>query len=727
MNKRIRRFTCSLAALLPAFVLLFGATPALALNGNLLANGDFSKGKVGWGVYTEPGGSGTFSAVDGKGVLTVTQSGNLNYAVQLYYDGFRLDAGGKYRLAFAVTSSLPRRITARIQLNGGDYRGYCQQEITLLAGERTTVKIDFTMTENSDPAPRLCFNCGTPAGAAPLASHTLTFENVEVFLMDGTGIVRQEAGQDVPAILINQVGYLPDAEKTAVFRDGALGGAFTVVDEAGRTVFSGTMTEAVYDAPSGDTVASGDFTVLSAPGVYRIRANDQESFPFAVGGEVYGGCFLNVFRFFYYQRCGTVLSSGPAGAFAHDACHTGLATVYGTGEKKEVSGGWHDAGDYGRYVVPAAKTVADLLLAYEAAPTLFGDAMGIPESGNGIPDVLDEVRFELDWMLKMQEEAMGGVYHKVTCANFPGAVMPEYETAPLILSPVSTAATGDFAAAMALAARVYQTADAGFSSTCLAAAEKAWAYLAGHQNIPGGFKNPDSIVTGEYGDENDLDERYWAACELFRTTEKEEYQTYADGVLSSHPLSGLGWADVGTYGHLAYLGCGEKATPASVQKIRAQFLKEAEALLQSADGYGNTLGMDYPWGSNMSVANNAMRLLFAADLFPERAAEFRAAAGRHLDYLMGANPTGYCYITGQGTLYADHPHHRPSQAVAQTVPGMLAGGPDAGLHDPYAANVLKGLAPAKCYVDNDQSYSTNEVAIYWNSPLLYLLSRILTP
>ncbi len=726
MIRRVRRFARSPAALILAFALLWGTPPALALHGNLLANGDFSKGNAGWGVYTEPGGTGAFSAADGKGVLTVTQSSNLDYAVQLYCGGFKLEAGGKYRLAFAVTSSLSRRITARIQLNGGDYRGYCQQEITLPAGERTAVQIDFTMTEKSDPAPRLCFNCGTPAGVAPLATHTLTFENVEVFLMDGTGIVKQETGRHAPAILVNQVGYLPGAQKTAVFRDGALSGTFTVADETGKTVFSGTMTQAAYDAPSGDTVATGDFTALSAPGVYRVRAGGQESFPFAVDGEVYGGCFLDVFRFFYYQRCGTALSSHLAGAFAHGACHTGLAAVYGTGEKKEVSGGWHDAGDYGRYVVPAAKTAADLLLSYEAAPSLFGDDMDIPESGNGIPDVLDEVRFELDWMLKMQEEATGGVYHKVTCANFPGTVMPEYETAPLILTPVSLTATGDFAAAMALAARVYQTVDVGFSGTCLAAAEKAWAYLAGHQNAPGGFKNPDGIVTGEYGDGSDLDERYWAACELFRATGKAEYQTYADGVLSSHHLSGLGWADVGTYGHLAYMGCGEKATPASTQKIRAQFLKEAEALLQSADGYGNTLGMDYPWGSSMSMANNAMRLLFAADLFPERAAEFRAAAGRHLDYLMGANPTGYCYITGQGTLFTDHPHHRPSQAAKQTVPGMLAGGPDAGLHDPYAANVLKGLSPAKCYVDNDQSYSTNEVAIYWNSPLLYLLSRMLT-
>ena len=95
---------------------------------------------------------------------------------------------------------------------------------------------------------------------------------------------------------------------------------------------------------------------------------------------------------------------------------------------------------------------------------------------------------------------------------------------------------------------------------------------------------------------------------------------------------------------------------------------------------------------------------------------------KQLNYLFGNNATGYCFMTGFGTLYTDHPHHRPSQVVGKTVPGMIAGGPNSGLNDPYAANVLKGVPPAKCYVDNAQSYSTNEVAIYWNSPVIYLLA-----
>ncbi len=716
-----------LAALFLASFCLFFTPPAFAQEKSLLPNGDFSRGQAGWGVYTESGGSGTLTISGQKGVLAVKKSGTLDYAVQLYYDGFKLETGGLYRFAFTVTSSISRQITARIQLNGGDYRGYCQREIVLAAGERTRIDIDFEMTEKSDPAPRLCFNCGTPKESQPPDPHTLTFENVEVVLLDGTNVKQTEKPQTAPAILFNQVGYLPSGGKVAFFRDQALGNAFEVIDEKGKAVFAGTLSSPRADPASGDTVSFGDFSAITKPGTYRLRANGQESAPFVIGENIYSDCFRDVVRFLYYQRCGTELNKELAGAFAHPDCHMGPATIYGTNETKDVSGGWHDAGDYGRYVVPAAKTAADLLLAYEANPALFGDDFNLPESGNGISDVLNEVRYALDWLLKMQEEQTGGVYHKVTCAHFPGAVMPEKETAPLMLSPVSTAATGDFAAITALASRVYMDIDPSFADTCLAAAEKAWEYLMAHPDANGGFRNPPGIVTGEYGDQTDTDERYWAACELYRATGKDAYKSFADGLILTEKLSGLGWADVGTYGHMAYLAMKDTAAASSLERVKAAVLQEAEELLSLslADGYGISLQMDYPWGSNMTVANHAMHLLLAAELAPEKAEPYRNAAWQHLNYLMGANPMGYCYITGHGTLSPVSTHHRPSQAAGQTVPGMLAGGPNAGLHDPYAKAVLAGRPPAKCYVDNDQSYATNEVAIYWNSPLAYIMAGLL--
>ncbi len=546
----------------------------------------------------------------------------------------------------------------------------------------------------------------------------------EAFLMSASAQSSTKMGMSRD-ILIDQIGYKPGEEKIAFFRGKALGDGFEVMDENGKVVYAGTLSQAKADAASGDTVAFGDLSAVSQPGTYCLRAGGEVSPSFQIREDVHAACFKDVVRFFYLQRCGSALPKDLAGAYAHPACHTGIATVYGAKETKEVSGGWHDAGDYGRYVVPGAKTAADLLLAYKANPTLFGDDFNIPESGNDIPDILDEVRYELDWLLKMQDEKSGGAYHKVTCENFPGFVMPEKETASLVLSPISTTATGDFAAIMALASRIYKDFDAAFADTCLSAAQKAWAYLITHPNVTGGFHNPDRIVTGEYGDGEDADERYWAACELFCTTKKAEYRNHADHLLNSQALSGLGWEDVGTYGHMAYLAAGT-GTPASIEKITAHVLNEAEDLLAvaSKDGYRNTLGLDYPWGSNMVVANHAMHLLFFSSLAPEKAAAYRQASGQLMHYLFGANPMGYCYVSGHGTVSPLHPHHRPSGAANSAMPGMLSGGPDRGLHDPCAKSVLALKPPAKCYVDDVQSYSTNEVAIYWNSPLVYVMAAL---
>ncbi len=525
-------------------------------------------------------------------------------------------------------------------------------------------------------------------------------------------------------IRVNQIGFMPGAIKTAVFPDAAAAEAFRVVNaDTGETAFEGELSAPVDNPGAGEVNRVADFTALDAPGRYRVEAEGLASPDFAIGEDVYGELFRASVKMLYLQRCGVALDEEHAGRYAHPECHADLATVYGTDEKIDVSGGWHDAGDYGRYVVSGAKTVADLLLAYERCGARADD-IGIPESGDGVDDLLQEAKFELDWMLKMQA-ADGGVYHKVTGAGFPGFLMPEKERGEWIVSPVSNTATGDFAAVMAMASRLCAEQWPEDAARYLEAAERAWVYLDAHRGDPG-FKNPFGVSTGEYGDDFDADEYFWAAAELAKATGKAEYrEAAAEFMPTGGTRRGMGWQDVGTYGILAVLtDAGLDEGDALRQSARGELeatLRDALALIE-ANPYGADRAMDYEWGSNMGIANTGALLALSADILGDES--LRARAQNSLDYLLGRNATGYCFVTGFGTKCPEHPHHRPSAAKHRAMPGMLVGGPDNGLHDPTAMSVLKGKAPAKCYIDNNQSYSTNEICVYWNSPLILLLAGI---
>ena len=410
------------------------------------------------------------------------------------------------------------------------------------------------------------------------------------------------------------------------------------------------------------------------------------------------------------------------GAFSHPACHTTPARVFHTDTFLQVSGGWHDAGDYGRYVVPACKAVADLLLAFRAAPEAFGDDWDIPESGNGVADLLDEVRFELEWLLKMQRDD-GGVYHKVTCAYFPDiTATPQDETADLFLFPVSTAATGDFSAIMAMAAPLYESIDRTFAKKCLRASVNAYEFLKHSKSLP--FHNPAGVVTGEYGDESDVDERYFAACALYQATGQAYYLTDASALYRAGRSSDFGWADVAGYGNaLLYFGPRVCEDDILAGRIRVDLLATAERICERTEQ--SPLGIsitEFLWGSNMYLLNDTMTLLMANDI--QENERYLAAARSHLDYILGNNPLGVNFITGVSESSPKHPHHRPSAAAGTAMPGMLVGGPDEGFHDLAAKTLLAGKPAAERYLDSVESYSTNETAIYWNSVLIYVLARM---
>ena len=189
---------------------------------------------------------------------------------------------------------------------------------------------------------------------------------------------------------------------------------------------------------------------------------------------------------------------------------------------------------------------------------------------------------------------------------------------------------------------------------------------------------------------------------------------------------GLGWADMGTYAFYALLKTDPDDIEDIVEKGREAILMRAEEIYQiaSQSGFNVALDTDYPWGSNMSVANDGMLLMMAAEIngSDDSADKYMELAKKQLDYLLGNNALGYCFVTGYGTVSPIHPHHRPSQVLGKSMKGMLVGGPNSNREDTYAQAVLKDIPPALCYADNEQAYSLNEIAIYWNSPLICLMS-----
>lgn len=693
---------------------------------NLLSNGDFTTGSENWGTYITKGGVAEFTVVEGVGTFDIIATGAEDYAVQLYYDEFPLKVGGIYEFSFDMASDMPRTGSARIQLNGGDYKGYVEDTFDITT-EMQRYSYTFEMFD-TDPLPRLCFNLGTPKEMAEYTDrHKVMVDNIEVKLIDASNIFEEEVVDLSVDCNTNQVGFLPDAKKTVTISSANPGTEFDVVDENGKVVYTGTLSEAYDDTLiSGETLYYGEFTDFVTPGTYKIVSRDgAESYPFTIADDVYDDLLKDTFRMLYLQRCGMELAADLAGDFAHPECHTQEAVVYETGEVKEISGGWHDAGDYGRYVVPGAQTVQDLFMAFEDYPEIWNgpdaDNMDIPESGNGIPDILDEARYELDWLIQMQDTVSGGVYHKITCLDFPEFVMPQEETDTLYLAPVSTAATADFAAVMAKSSDVYKEIDPEFADACLKAAMKAWGYLEVTNNVSG-FRNPDDILTGEYPDGQDKDERFWAAAELYKVTQEEKYKLHLEETMEKYILQGYGWAEMGSYGLHAYLSMDESLqNPVYVEKIKQMVAEKADRVLAfaQADGYGAAIGT-YNWGSNLTICSNARQLIFAEELTGNPV--YGDCAADQLQYLLGENALSYCYVTGYGSLSPVNAHHRPCIVTGKVMKGMVIGGPNQNLEDPFAKALLAEMPPAKCYLDNNQSFSTNEVTIYWNSPFIYYLS-----
>lgn len=548
------------------------------------------------------------------------------------------------------------------------------------------------------------------------------------------------------SIRVNQLGYYPLQEKVAVV-DSALVEQFTIADAAsGKEVLKGKGKSTAVSEWSGKTRTTLDFSEIVTPGKYLLEVNGT-SVPFEVKDKVLAPLTDAALKAFYYQRTGMPIEEQYAGKWNRPAGHpdTNVMIHPNAVSPQRPAGtiisspkGWYDAGDYNKYIVNSAYSIGLMQSIYELFPDYFArQSVNIPESTNVTPDLLDEMYYNLDWMLTMQDPSDGGVYHKLTTPSFEGFIKPIDCKQQRYVVKKSVTATLDFAAAMAQASRLfapYEEDYPGFSKRAIAAAEKA--YLWAKKN-PEAYYEQDklnkeyqpAVTTGAYGDNKADDEFFWAATELYLTTGKAAYRE--DAVKKApETFQTPGWPSVSALGVFAWLQPGRELNDADrtfAGLLKEKLLAYSEAAISGADTssfhspYGNK-AKDFFWGCIAEgCANQGISLVYAYLQTGNK--EFLANAYRNSDYMLGRNATGYCYVTGFGSKSPMNPHHRlaASDAIEEPIPGFLVGGPNPGQQDKvaYASNY-----PDESYSDTEPSYASNEIAINWNAALVGLASAL---
>lgn len=547
------------------------------------------------------------------------------------------------------------------------------------------------------------------------------------------------------SIRLNQVGFYTHAPKKAFVISTVTSDEFYITSTNLRdTFFTGKLGPQKRSTHSATKTRLADFTPLQQKGIYVLLVPGVgHSYVFSIADNVHKATAIAALKGFYYQRTSMPLEEKYAGKWRRTSGHPDT-NIYihpsaASAQRPALStitspGGWYDAGDYNKYIVNSGITMGTMLSAYEDFKKYFDTLhTNIPESSDKVPDLLNEIIYNLRWMLTMQDPFDGGVYHKCTNATFDGMVMPGVTKAPRYVVQKSAAAALDFAAVTAQAARIlseYSKATPRLADSCLKASVKAWQWAVKNkavlydQNSMNGQHKPE-VTTGDYGDKKVSDEWLWAAAELFITTSGKNYW---DTVLQ-HLNDEVGlpsWNSVGLLGYYSLLRQ-QKYLPYYTKPVMATLKTKVLSLAdESMAGMANTafntvMGAskkDFIWGSNAVAANQGIVLVNAYLLTGNK--NYINGALSNIDYLLGRNATGYCFITGSGSKSTMHPHHRPSVAdgITEPVPGLLAGGPNPSMQDKCTYPFTE---TETAYTDTDCSYASNEIAINWNAPLVYLL------
>ena len=597
-------------------------------------------------------------------------------------------------------------------------------------------------------------------------------------------------GTPSPRLVVDQLGYRPAMEKMAVLSDPQTGfnaaesytpGALIEVREwvTNVLVHSGApvaWNSGATHAQSGDKVWWFDFTSLRKWGEYYLYdpARDLRSDRFRIAPDVYDDALRHATRAFFYQRRG--LAKQPPRtdpAWADTASHLGplqdshcrlVSAPANASLEKDLRGGWFDAGDYNKYVNFTVPVLRDLLLAYENQPMLWRDDTGIPESENGIPDLLDEVKWELDWLLRMQN-ADGSVLSKVAVSAFQSGSPPSADTSQIFYGAASTSATFAACGAFAQAAKAYASAgQTAFAATLRTAAENAWTWGSANPSVTfsnSGFSSANPEV-GSY-ERNML--KLAAAIHLFALTGSAAHKTHVEAnYLTAQPMQWSYWYafESAIQDSLLYYAAlpGVTASVASgIRNNKTASIRDGgefrPAFVSGTDAYrAHVKDSDYVWGSNAGKARlgHLYQQQFTYNLDSANASTYRAAAEGYLHYLHGVNPLSMMFLTnlyacggdrcanemyhawfGDGTVWDNaltSPHGPP--------PGYVTGGVNASWGGPDASYTGPRLAPPldqpvqKSYRDWNTGWPQNsweftEPGIYYQSAYVRLVAGTMGP
>lgn len=730
--------------------------------GNLFGASTFDDGKsLPWmSVFSAPA-EGESLIRDGAYCLDVKAPGTNRWDVQFRHREMVLQQGHEYTLQFRAWASADTKAYPKVGMSGPPYEESFGQLISL-----TTVpqvyQAKFKHNGADDPTAEFAMHVG---GGLARAKAPFSLCVDDIYLTDEQFTPPPKAEeQALPGVRVNQQGYLPKRAKFAsVVTDATQPLTWELLDATGAVVASGQTVVKGEDQASGDKLHWVDFTSYHNSGKgFVIKVGSEKSDAFEIGEGIYDQLRYDALAYFYHNRSGIEIKmpfareerwARPAGHPEDKVTCAPESTLEKAGWPKgssctyklDVTGGWYDAGDHGKYVVNGGIALWTMLNQFERAKHLKGDVnavgdrkLNIPESGNGVPDILDEARWQMEFMLAMQvpdgQPLAGMVHHKMHDAVWTAlGLAPHEATATRYLRPPSTAATLNVAATAAQCARIWKSIDAKFSKQCLTAAEKAWAAAEKHPDLFAPADGADG--GGPYDDNYVKDDFYWAAAELYITTGKKAYKDAFEANEHNKKLKDAGdteslmnWADTDALGaiSLATVPSGLGKSERDAQRERLVEVADKYLANIAASGYRTPFkakGEGYPWGSNSFVVNNMMILGLANDFTGED--KYLDGVVEGMDYLLGRNGMGKSYVTGYGERPLQNPHHRfwakqANEKYPSAPPGIVSGGPNSGLQDPYVkAAGLKGCKPQKCFVDHIEAWSANEITINWNAPLAW--------